>query len=281
MALSVVDLYTKILPKTNCRDCGYPTCMAFAAMVVSEKKPISGCPHLDPRVAETAQAELDIQHGAEKWTKRDMAEDALKWAGEKAALMAPKELAVRLGGKLLQENNREILELPYFSTIVRIAENDIARKDGKVLTRWEKVFIFNHMAQGGSREPTGVWKGLVEFPNTVSKIKSMVSHVENPLIEAFTGRAGALQKAAYAAGGAPLPASETNADAAFSFLPLPRVPVRFLFWDAAEEEGYGASAKLLFDETITEHLDIESIMFLSERIRQILIEEDAKTGKKE
>ena len=29
MALSVVDLYRDILPKTNCGDCGYPTCMAF------------------------------------------------------------------------------------------------------------------------------------------------------------------------------------------------------------------------------------------------------------
>ena len=28
--------------------------------------------------------------------------------------------------------------------------------------------------------------------------------------------------------------------------------------------------KLLFDETVTEHLDIESIVFLSERLRQLL-----------
>jgi len=30
----------------------------------------------------------------------------------------------------------------------------------------------------------------------------------------------------------------------------------------------------MFDETILEHLDIESIVFLSERIRQMLCEED-------
>lgn len=38
MALSVVDLYKNVLPKTNCGDCGFPTCLAFASMVVSEKK---------------------------------------------------------------------------------------------------------------------------------------------------------------------------------------------------------------------------------------------------
>jgi hypothetical protein len=43
-----------------------------------------------------------------------------------------------------------------------------------------------------------------------------------------------------------------------------------LFWDA--EEGFDARAKLLFDETVTEHLDIESILFLSERLREMLCE---------
>ncbi len=32
MPLSVVDLYRDVLPQTNCGDCGYPTCMAFAGI---------------------------------------------------------------------------------------------------------------------------------------------------------------------------------------------------------------------------------------------------------
>jgi Na+-translocating ferredoxin:NAD+ oxidoreductase RNF subunit RnfB len=43
MALSVVDLYAKILPGTNCKECGYLTCIAFAGMVVSEKLPLKNC----------------------------------------------------------------------------------------------------------------------------------------------------------------------------------------------------------------------------------------------
>jgi hypothetical protein len=48
------------------------------------------------------------------------------------------------------------------------------------------------------------------------------------------------------------------------------VPVTLLFWDEDPVDGFGATAKLLFDETVTEHLDIESIVFLSERLRQML-----------
>jgi hypothetical protein len=36
------------------------------------------------------------------------------------------------------------------------------------------------------------------------------------------------------------------------------------------EDGLKAEAGLLFDETITDHWDIESIMFLSERLQQVL-----------
>ena len=47
MSISVVELYRDILPKTNCGDCGKPSCMAFATVVVTEKFPIEECPHLE------------------------------------------------------------------------------------------------------------------------------------------------------------------------------------------------------------------------------------------
>jgi len=70
MALSVVDLYSRVLPRTNCGDCGYPTCLAFAGMVVSQKLPLNGCPHLSPETLALYQPELDAQHAAGKWTRR-------------------------------------------------------------------------------------------------------------------------------------------------------------------------------------------------------------------
>jgi Domain of unknown function (DUF3786)/Putative Fe-S cluster len=270
MALSVVDLYRDILPKTNCGDCGFPTCLAFAGMVVSEKLPLKNCPHIEPAKLESAQAELDLQYDQGKWTKRDMAADALQWARERAASMALEDLPGRIGGELIECDGESILELPYFSGSIHIRPGKITRPDGSDLNRWEQVFIFNHMAQGGSRRPTGNWKGLEEFPNTVSKIKSMKSNVEAPLLARFTGKAHELKEMALDLGGEDRSPEFSTADAAFRFQPLPRVPVMLLFWDADESDDFGAEVKLLFDETISGHLDIESILFLSERIRQLL-----------
>jgi len=44
MALSGLEIF-KLLPKTNCGDCGIPTCMAFAMKLAQKKAELSECPH--------------------------------------------------------------------------------------------------------------------------------------------------------------------------------------------------------------------------------------------
>jgi len=44
MALTALDIY-KILPKTNCGECGVPTCLAFAMQLATKKAAIDACPY--------------------------------------------------------------------------------------------------------------------------------------------------------------------------------------------------------------------------------------------
>lgn len=270
MPLSVIDLYRDVLPKTNCRKCGFQTCLAFASMVISEKLPLEKCPHLSPATVAACNSELQAQYAQGKWTKRDLAQDALEWARQRSASMDLRDLPERIGGRLVDRDGRPVLELPYFNHSIFITGEAITHQDGAPLTRWEQVFIFNHMAQGGSSHPTGKWKSLVEFPNTISKIKSMKNHVEAPLKEAFKGKTRQLRAAALRLGGQDLTKEIGSADVALYFQALPRVPVLLMFWGVEAQDSFDAEAKLLFDETITAHLDIESIMFLSERLQQLL-----------
>jgi acetyl-CoA decarbonylase/synthase, CODH/ACS complex subunit gamma len=46
MALSGLDIY-KLLAKTNCRKCGYPTCLAFAMQLAKKAVSIDSCPHVN------------------------------------------------------------------------------------------------------------------------------------------------------------------------------------------------------------------------------------------
>jgi len=53
MALTGLQIY-KLLPKTNCGDCNFPTCMAFAMQVAAKRVSIDKCPH----ISEEARAQL-------------------------------------------------------------------------------------------------------------------------------------------------------------------------------------------------------------------------------
>ena len=48
----------KLLPKTNCKECGQPTCMVFALLVTEGEKGPEDCPQLDVRNKMTLQEYL-------------------------------------------------------------------------------------------------------------------------------------------------------------------------------------------------------------------------------
>lgn len=54
MGLTGLEIY-KHLPKTNCKDCGAPTCLAFAMSLASGKASLDACPH----VTEEGKAALE------------------------------------------------------------------------------------------------------------------------------------------------------------------------------------------------------------------------------
>ncbi len=47
MALTGIQIY-KLLPQTNCKECGYPTCLAFAMKLAAKQVELSACPYVTP-----------------------------------------------------------------------------------------------------------------------------------------------------------------------------------------------------------------------------------------
>ena len=45
--------FFKLLPKTNCKDCGQPTCLAFAMQLANQKAKIEDCPHIQQDAKDT------------------------------------------------------------------------------------------------------------------------------------------------------------------------------------------------------------------------------------
>ena len=53
MPLSGIQIY-KLLPQTNCKECGFPTCLAFAMKLAAKQVELSSCPY----VSEASKAQL-------------------------------------------------------------------------------------------------------------------------------------------------------------------------------------------------------------------------------
>jgi acetyl-CoA decarbonylase/synthase complex subunit gamma len=79
MGMSAIEIY-KLLPKTNCGDCGFPTCLAFAMQLANLKAELAQCPHVSQeavdalgaasappiKLVEFGSGELKLEIGDEK-----------------------------------------------------------------------------------------------------------------------------------------------------------------------------------------------------------------------
>ncbi len=51
MGLTGIEIF-KLLPKTNCKECGFPTCLAFAMQLAAGKAELDKCPHVSDEAKE-------------------------------------------------------------------------------------------------------------------------------------------------------------------------------------------------------------------------------------
>jgi acetyl-CoA decarbonylase/synthase complex subunit gamma len=92
--LSPIDIY-KLLPKTNCKECGQENCMAFATKIVNREVNIDQCPPLLKKEYEKAYKQL-------KEMLKPAVKEVVVGAGDKT---------VKLGGKLVMYRH----EFTYFN----------------------------------------------------------------------------------------------------------------------------------------------------------------------
>jgi hypothetical protein len=143
-------------------------------MVVSEKLPLSNCPHLSDKTINHYQPEIDAQHAAGKWVRKEPAEEGLKWARQRASSMRLEDLPDRIGGELQADDHGPFLELGYFDRTLRIRPDGISACGGPQPDRWEKTFVYNHLAQGGSARPSGAWNSFEETVTAHIDIESIL-----------------------------------------------------------------------------------------------------------
>jgi hypothetical protein len=267
--LTPMHLY-KLTPKTNCKECGFETCLAFATQVIVGQGDLDLCPYLDQEALQPFRDQLAAQHAAGIGVRREGFEKALQFLRGEIRKWDFRDVVNSLGAEILDVDGDQALRFTYFGNVATVTHEDITTDLEGKLDPYEKILLYNYVI-GGALEVSGIWVGMETLPNSVSKIKSLRAHCEEPLAEKCSGRMDRLP-AAVAPIGTRIDLKEEQTDFAAEFPILPKLAVRVLWWDADESEGFGARVKFLFDEKVLGTLDLESLLFTCEQLTGRLLD---------
>jgi hypothetical protein len=128
MAITVMEVLKK-LPRTNCGDCGQPTCLAFATQVIKEGEDLKKCPYLDGGAATLVEA-VRAQQAAGVGRRRESLAISLEVLQDKVAPLDFAALAPGLGAVYGAEAGRPYLSLLYFGHRLQVFKDELRYPPG-------------------------------------------------------------------------------------------------------------------------------------------------------
>ena len=246
----------QLLDKSNCRECGEKTCMAFAGAVFTGRKHLQECPKLDRKIVE-AHSEIS-QNAFDAEQNREEYLDGLKKQLKNTDLEAA---ALRTGGRF--ENGR--------LTIKVMGKDFSVTADGTFSTDihvnpWVAAPFLYYVLNGKGVSPTGGWRSFRELADgreryplfqkrceePIKRVADSYTDLFNDMVHIFSGRRVEQQ---------------FESDISVVLHPLPKVPLMVCYW--LPEEGMQSSLNLFFDETADQNLDNGSIFSIGAGLAQM------------
>ena len=186
MALTGMDIF-KLLPKTNCQDCGVATCLAFAMKLAAGQTELDACPHLTQEVREKLE---EASAPAVRQVIIGSGEEALKIGGETVQFRHEKTfvnkpaIGVVLSDTLPDDRIKEILSRLVtirYERVGQLLQADIvAVRDIKGDTE-KYLSIIEHAQQAGI-------KNFILMSSTLTTLTAALKATEGmrPLLYAAT-----------------------------------------------------------------------------------------------
>lgn len=264
--ISPVDLY-KETPRTNCGECGFPSCLAFATNVIVDRGELLSCPHLSEKAHGEMGPKIAEQQARGIYVRKEKADIADEIARDLVTLDF-KQVASRIGGEPIRYEGEDAIKLLFLGEGHVVTRSGKVHRAGEEPTPYERILLYNHLSRGGSAVPTGQWVSIEALPGAIPKRLELEEACEWRVATAYERYGGeTLARACVEAGGEPMEDPE-NAPLAFRFTGFPKVPLLLLLWEG--DQDFPGRAKLLMDETVTHYVDTDSLIalagFLADRI---------------
>ena len=252
----------KRVPKTNCGECGYPACLAFAAHVAKSGEDPQKCPYIDITGLDLPdESNIGLDKLAEE---RDL--ELIRHLKSKLIDLDLKNLAEPLGALF----DNDSLVFTYLGQQVQVDKNQLLINEVLPEDPRDQILLYNYIHGGGGELADNSWVGLESLPNSISKVRTLSTYCEEKLAAFFQGHTAEEIFSMTAAVGAQfLPG--TTASAAMTIPVLPKIPQQLFFWDEEPDDGFDAKVKIIFPENVLDFLDIESLVFTAERMAELII----------
>lgn len=238
----------RLLNGSNCRECGKPTCMAFAAAVFNGQMSLNDCPKLDGetltryagRTARPAPQQEEIDGPIETLMRKLATIDLAFRANRLGATFSDGRLTLKCLGK-----DFSVDSLGNITTDLHVQ-------------RWIMIPVLNYIIAGAGIPVSGNWVPFSELKNGKPRYPLFQQQCERPCKRLADADPGLFEDVVSLFGGV----AEDNLSAHISVVlkPLPRLPILIRYWKS--EDGLESALSFLFDSTAAENLNIESIYIL-------------------
>jgi hypothetical protein len=239
----------KLLNKSNCRECGLPTCLAFAAAAARGQKQLADCPYLEKEIIEQYDDQtpetVDPDQGAEEAFReltRQIAKIDLSTASE------------RVGGKFADGK----------LTIKVMGKDFTIDKAGNLSSeihvhRWLAGPVFDYILYSKGTPVSGNWVPFRELNGSQAWERFFVHRCETPLKKVADIYTDLFHDMLHIFSAKQVE-KHYESDISLVLYPLPNFPLLVCYWEP--EDGMESSLHLFFDATAPDHLHIESIYTL-------------------
>ncbi len=161
--LSPIDVY-KLLPRTNCKECGEENCMAFAAEIVNREVAIEKCPLLLAEEREKAYKQL-----------KEMLKPAIK-----EIVVGTGDNAVKIGGKIVMYRH----EFTYFNPTAIAIDITDEMSEEEISDRIRKTerFRFEYIGQTLKLDMIAVRSASNDPEKFQATVETVIKKTSLPLI---------------------------------------------------------------------------------------------------
>lgn len=253
---SPMEIY-KLLPKSNCRKCQVPSCLAFAAAVINSQKRLQDCPHLESDIIQRYEVKDDqqvmreqqIQEALEQWKKKVAAIDFHASVQRLGASLDGDKLKIKCLGKDFMVDTKGNIT------------------SGCHVNAWLTRPLLEYIIYSAGKDISEKWVSFRELENGETWYLFFKQRCETPLKRIVDTHLDLFKDLIYIFNGRPV-ATSFFSDISFVLHPLPKVPMLISY--IKPEEDFESQLKVFFDVTAQENLPIESLYVLGAGIAIML-----------